>query len=122
MSAGFTGAAVMLLMVFAPSLTWAMAWLNLSRFLFQFAYVALLAYGISVVRESQAGTMNGFMNATFGACTFVFNPLIGKLADVFGSFRPALVMVSLSPLVGLTGWLLLSHVHDRDRSRAVGIE
>jgi ACS family hexuronate transporter-like MFS transporter len=109
MSAGFTGATLMILMTVAPSLTWAMVWLNLSRFSFQFAYVALLAYGISCVPVRQAGRMNGFMNATFGACGFVFSPLIGGLADAFHhDFRPALVMVSLSPLVGLAGWLLLS--------------
>lgn len=106
---GFAGATLMAMMTLAPNLAQAMFWLNLSRFCFQFAYVALLAYGISCVPVEQAGRMNGFMNATFGLCNFVFNPLLGRLADLYHhDYRPVLLLVSLSPLVGLAGWCLLS--------------
>jgi MFS family permease len=107
---GFGGAALMLLVTTAPSLGMAMTWLNISRFLFQFAYVALQAYGLSCVLPEQAGRMTGLMNACFGACNFVFNPLIGKIADFYNKdYRVVLIMVSLSPLIGLVSWLILSH-------------
>ena len=119
---GFCGSTLMLLMVTAPGLGMAMVWLNLSRFCFQFAYVALLAYGISSVPEHQTGKMNGFMNAMFGACGFAFNPLIGWLSDVnHHAFRPVLVMVALSPLIGLSGWLVLSRLAERQAERAVSV-
>lgn len=106
---GFSGSTLMALMTVAPSLGWAMFWLNLARYCFQFAYVALLAYGISCVPVEQAGRMNGFMNATFGACNFVFNPLLGRLADLYHhDYRPVLLLVSLCPLVGLASWAVLS--------------
>jgi len=109
MVAGFGGSTLMLLVSTAPNLTMAMTWLNLARFFFQFAYVALLAYGISCVPAEQSGRMNGLMNACFGACNFVFNPLIGKIADVYNKdYRVVLIMVSLSPLIGLVAWLALS--------------
>lgn len=72
--------------------------------------------------ERQAGTMNGWMNATFGACNFVFNPLIGFMADAAGhDFRPALAMVSVSPMLGLGAWLVLSRraAHRETPVRAV---
>lgn len=109
MIAGFGGSLLMLLVTTAPNLTMAMTWMNLARFFFQFAYVALLAYGISCVPPEQAGRMNGLMNACFGACNFVFNPLIGKIADIYNhDYRVVLIMVSLSPLIGLAAWLVLS--------------
>jgi hypothetical protein len=114
MTSGFTTAAVMVLMTQTHNLTWTMVWLNLSRFTFQFAYVGLLAYGISVVAEREAARMNGFMNAVFGACNLVFAPLIGRIADVFHKdYRPVIWMVGLIPLVGLAGWTVLSALHAR---------
>lgn len=112
--AGFGCSALMLLVSVAPNLMLAMTWLNVARFFFQFAYVALLAYGISCVPAEQSGRMNGLMNACFGLCNFVFNPLIGKLADLYHhDYRIVLIMVSLSPLVGLAAWLGLSQRHAR---------
>jgi ACS family hexuronate transporter-like MFS transporter len=111
---GFTASTLMLVMAAAPTLGVAMTALNISRFCFQFAYVALLAYGVSCVRPDQAGRMNGLMNAAFGACNFAFNPLIGKLTDIYNhNYQPVIIMVSLSPLIGLTGWLVLSQVAAR---------
>lgn len=119
MSIGFTAALGMLAMLWAPNLFWAMVWLNLSRFCFQFAYSGLLAYGVSCVREEQAGTMNGLMNATFGLCTFVFSPLIGRSVDVTGNYRLALGVVALSPAVALAGWLLLSALAEAQGRRGI---
>ena len=114
MTSGFTTAAVMVLMTQTHNLTWTMVWLNLSKFTFQFAYVGLLAYEISVVAEREAARMNGFMNAVFGACNLVFAPLIGRIADVFHKdYRPVIWMVGLIPLLGLTGWTVLSTLHAR---------
>jgi ACS family hexuronate transporter-like MFS transporter len=112
MALGFLGATGMLAMLAAPSLTWAMVFLNVSRFLFQFAYAALLAYGIDIVMEKQAGAMNGVMNAAFGACNFVFNLVIGDLAERWG-YRPVLLLVGVLPAVGLACWMVLSWVHDQ---------
>ena len=114
MVSGFLGATTMILMNFAPDLAGTMIWLNFSRFCFQFAYVGLLAYGISIVADRETGRMNGFMNATFGACSAVFAPIIGQLSDHFdGNYKPIIWLVGLMPLVGLTGWLVLSRLHDR---------
>ncbi len=111
---GFLGATTMVFMALSPNLTWTMVWLNFSRFWFQFAYVGLLAYGISVVQEHEAGRMNGLMNAAFGACNAVFAPIIGKLADHFHhDYRPVIWLVGLLPVLGLAGWVLLSTVHAR---------
>ena len=112
MAFGFLGATLMVAMQFAPSLFWAMTLLNISRFLFQFAYAALLAYGIDVVLETQAAAMNGVMNAAFGACNVAFNLLIGDLAQRWG-YSPVLVMVGVMPAVGLAMWAVLSLQHDR---------
>jgi MFS transporter, ACS family, hexuronate transporter len=112
MTTGFIGATTMTLMNFAPTLEWTMVWLDLSRFCFQFAYVGLLAYGISVVSENESGRMNGFMNAIFGACSAVFAVVIGNLSDRFHhDYRPVIWLVGLIPLVGLTGWTILSSQH-----------
>jgi ACS family hexuronate transporter-like MFS transporter len=117
MVAGFIGSTTMLMMTRADSLGGAMFWLNLSRFSFQFAYVALLAYGMSCAPPEQAGALNGFMNATFGFCNFVFNPVIGKLADAFHSnYGAVLTLVSLAPLVGLALWLMLSSLGQRQEA------
>jgi ACS family hexuronate transporter-like MFS transporter len=115
MTLGFLGALTMLMMVQAPDLNAALLWLNLSRFSFQFAYSALLAYGISAVPESQGGAMNGFMNAIFGLCTFVFSLLIGRVADKLG-FHAVLIMVGVMPLVALVGWWVLSSMAERRAS------
>jgi predicted MFS family arabinose efflux permease len=56
--------------------------------------------------------MNGFMNATFGLCTFVFSLLIGRVADKLG-FHAVLIMVGVMPLVALVGWWVLSSIADR---------
>lgn len=112
MTVGFLGALTMLMMVQSPNLENALLWLNISRFCFQFAYSALLAYGISAVPEAQGGAMNGFMNAIFGLCTFVFSPLIGRVADQLG-FHAVLIMVGVMPLVALIGWWILSGVAAR---------
>jgi MFS family permease len=114
MTVGFLGATTMTLMAIAPSLAWALAALDFSRFCFQFGYVALLAYGISVVAEPEAGRMNGFMNAVFGACGAVFNPVIGRIIDVSGKdYGPSLLLVGLIPLIALTCWTVLSALHAR---------
>ena len=107
MIAGFLGSTVLLTMLSAPDAGMAMLRLDLSRFLFQTAYTVLLAYGIESVAEGQTGRMHGLMNATFSACNFVFNPLIGGISDRFHNYNPVIVLVGLSPLLGLACWLAL---------------
>src|SRR5262249_49726783 len=106
MIAGFVGSTVLLTMNAAPGVTGGILRLDLARFSFQAAYTILLVYGIEWVTEEQTARMNGLMNATFSACNFVFNPVIGAMADRFHSFAPVIVMVGLSPLAGLACWLL----------------
>ena len=110
---GFTGSACLLGMIFRPDIRGMMWCINLSRFFFQMAYTALVAYGIESVGEGQSALMAGLMNATFSACNFVFNPLIGKMADVYHGFNQVIVMVALAPIVGLACWIVLSQLHAR---------
>ncbi len=110
--AGMLGATLMLGMVATRSVVVAMLFFVVARFFFQFGYTALLTYGISVVPEKQTAQMNGLMNATFGVCNFIFNPVIGNMVKRIG-FVPVLVMVSLTPLLGMVGWLVCSHQHER---------
>ena len=71
------------------------------------------AHGTVVVAEEQTALKSGLMNATFSACNFVFNPLIGGMADRFHSYQQVIVMVGLAPVIGMACWLLLSHRHAR---------
>lgn len=111
-TAGFLGSTVLVLMNSAPDAAGAMLYLNLSRLTFQFAYIVLTAYGIEAVDESQTALMSGLMNATFSTCNFVFNPIIGAVADRHG-YAPVIVLAAFSPLLGLACWLVLSHRHAR---------
>jgi ACS family hexuronate transporter-like MFS transporter len=122
MIAGFLGSTMLLTMLSAPDAGTAMLRLDLSRFLFQTAYTVLLAYGIESVAEGQTGRMHGLMNATFSACNFVFNPLIGGISDRFHSYNPVIVLVGLSPLLGLACWLALSHGHARESAASAPAE
>ena len=87
--------------------------LNLSRFAFQAGYTALLVYGIESAPEGQAALMSGLMNAAFSACNFLFNPLIGGMVDRYRGYGPVLIMVGLSPLVGMAAWVVLTALHAR---------
>ena len=84
MTVGFVGAVVLLGMNGADTPGRAVAWLDGSRLLFQVGYTVLVAYGIESVAEHQTALMAGLLNATFAACNFVFNPLIGAMADRYG--------------------------------------
>ena len=110
--AGLLGATVILAMNTADDSTTAMGWLNASRFCFMAAHTVLLAYGMESVAENQTGFMTGIMNATFSASNFLFNPIIGRLADQVG-YHPVILILGLSPLVGLACWLVLSQLHSR---------
>ncbi len=112
MLVGLVGSAVIIGLNFTTDATVAVWWMNASRFLFQCAYTVLLAYGIESVAENQTALMAGLMNATFSACNFFFNPLIGWLADNHG-YRPVVTLIALTPLAGLACWLALSHQHAR---------
>lgn len=109
---GMVGSTLMLGMLFASGLQGAMLALVAGRFFFQFGYTALLGYGMSSVPERQAAQMNGVMNATFGICNFIFNPVIGNLAQHWG-YPPVLAMVSVLPIVGLLCFLVCSARHNQ---------
>lgn len=113
---GMLGSMVMIGMVYAPGLGETMAYLNVARFLFQFGYVTLLAYGVEVVAEEQAAAMNGIMNGTLGACGFLLGYPMGWLADHVG-YSAVLWMVSILPVAGAAGWLLLARTHERHTER-----
>jgi ACS family hexuronate transporter-like MFS transporter len=110
MVVGFLGSTLLLTVNAAPDVAGAMLRLDLSRFSFQAAYTILLVYGIESVPEPQTALMSGLMNATFSACNFIFNPVIGGMADHFRSYRPVIAMIGLSPLLGLACWLLFSYL------------
>jgi MFS family permease len=92
--------------------------MNVSRFSFQTAYTVLTAYGIESAVDNQTALMAGLMNATFSACNFVFNPVIGYLADHFG-YRPVIVLIAVFPLSGLGAWLILSRLHAKAQQQEV---
>ena len=119
MTSGMLGASSMLMMLQSHDLGHTMLWLNISRFCFQFAYSGLLAYGITAVPERQGGAMNGFMNATFGLCNFVFSPLIGWVADKW-NYQAVLLMVGVMPVIALVFWWILSEVAARQQASRLG--
>jgi ACS family hexuronate transporter-like MFS transporter len=108
---GFTGSACLVGMIFRPDIRGMMWCINLSRVLFQIGYTALVAYGIESIGEGQSALMAGLMNATFSACNLVFNPLIGAMADRYHGFNEVIVMVALTPILGLACWIVLSQLH-----------
>jgi ACS family hexuronate transporter-like MFS transporter len=120
MVVGFLGSTTLLALNSAPDLGSAMLRLNFSRFVFQAAYTMLLVYGIESVAEGQTALKSGLMNATFSACNFVFNPLIGGMADYYRNYQPVIVVVGLSPVLGLACWLFFSSLHARRSERAGG--
>jgi ACS family hexuronate transporter-like MFS transporter len=113
---GFLGSAVMLYVNRATDANEAVWWLCASRFSFQAAYTVVGAYALESVSENQTALIAGIMNATFSVCNVVFNPLIGTLADKHG-YHPVITIIGITPLIGLSCWLLLSQVHARVAAR-----
>lgn len=111
MIVGFMGSACLLAVNFRPDIRGMMWCINLSRFFYQIGYTALVAYGIESVAEGQSALMAGVMNAAFSACNLVFNPLIGAMADHYHGFNQVIVMVALTPMIGLACWIVLSRIH-----------
>ena len=117
---GFIGAAVVLGMNYEVHVQSALNWLNISRFCYQSAYTVLMAYGIESVAEGQTASMAGLMNATFSACNFVFSPIIGHLSDHYG-YHAVIVLISITPLIGLACWLILSRLQPLAAAPAIKV-
>jgi ACS family hexuronate transporter-like MFS transporter len=113
---GFCGSALMFCVATAPDADSAVGWICASRLFFQAAYTVLGVYGIEAVHENQTALMAGLLNATFSISNFIFNPIIGWMSDKYG-YGPVVTMISIAPLLGLGGWLVLSHLHARQQER-----